>query len=109
MSLLTAAIAYPDYRLVTGDRKSISALVAQGDRGYITGLRGRILCLERLILNLSEELGLKYVRDAVLMCHKADRAIPICVGLHSVQTITDFKSCMKGYLTETDPDGLLDL
>lgn len=84
-SQLCAIVIERSYNhLATGDKRAIVAVEnTLIDNPKLKVLRGKVVCLEQLILRLMTVLGAEQVRDGVCSEPGADRALTVCLSCAS--------------------------
>ncbi len=76
--------------LVTGDKRAVKALEQLlGDRGELTELAGKVLCLEQLFLRLIGMDNAAAIRDAVCGEPGVDHALAVCFSCNSPEVGPD--------------------
>lgn len=71
--LVSHASRVPDSLMATGDKRAIRSLAAAPQCAAITRrLRGRVLCLEQVLLRIVDGIGFETVRDRVVATGRID-------------------------------------
>ena len=97
--LLTRSIAV----LVTGDKRAIAAADAIVPAlPELTGLAGKLACLEQLILRLAERIGCAEGRTRICAEPMVDKALSICFACNSPGGQSDHSSLegLKSYIND---------
>lgn len=74
--LFAVAISRSKLDIATGDKRALRALPElEVVAPKITGVRGRLICLEQIFVLLTQLRGARFVNQAVATCPRADEAI----------------------------------
>jgi hypothetical protein len=75
--------------LVTGDKRAIVAAEAlKSDINRLAELKGKLVCLEQLILGLTGRVGHAVARDSICAEPNVDKALAICFGCRLSEQVT---------------------
>jgi hypothetical protein len=88
---------------VTGDKRAIAAadtifpVLAE-----LTGLAGKLACLEHLVMRLAERIGYAESRRRICAEPMADKALSLCFACNNPETRSDHSSLegLKSYIND---------
>jgi hypothetical protein len=70
--------------VLTGDKRAIAGAESlQQEMTQLTALRGRIACLEQVLIGITERIGVPATRVKICAEPKMDRSLTICFECHS--------------------------
>ena len=92
-SQLCAMAVHRGWPLVlTGDKRAIKAIEVVAEAvDEVSGLRGRVACLEQAIAGITDQIGADAARMAICGEPDVDRAISICFECSRPDSRSDFK------------------
>jgi hypothetical protein len=108
--LLTATNGVESFVLITGDKRCLKALAnGVGIATIQQRLRGRVICLEQVILVLIQLLGFEVVKARVVPMRDCDKSLKACFGSGDLATETNVVEALEGYIAtlRQDAPGLL--
>ncbi len=81
LSLIMTSYQTPDILLLSGDKRFMKALSkTEAAREIFLSLRGRVICLESLLLGLTQSNGFEIIRERVAPCLMSDKAVRAAFG-----------------------------
>lgn len=99
--LFLAAAAHDGYVLATGDKRSLRALTERAEcSGVLAGLKGRVVCLEQLVLRLIDVLGFEEVRSRIVPALSCDNALRVAFGAGLGTSEANAKEALENYVDE---------
>ena len=99
--LISAAISLSDSVLLTGDKRCLKTLVEDARcHGIATGLQGRVLCFEQVMLRLIDHLGFARVQVKVAPNLHCDAALRAAFGSGMESTEANAVASLKSYVVE---------
>ncbi len=100
--LFAVAAADPDGLLLTGDKKALRAFATSGATEMLQRLKGRVICLEQLLLQVVESQTFDVVRDAVAPQRNVDGATKTIFAngtmteeAHAMEGLTSFLGALQ--------------
>ena len=79
--------------ILTGDKRAIvGAESLQEEIRELTALRGRVICLEQALIDITGRIGVPATRIRVCSEPRVDRSLTICFECNSVNTRSDFSA-----------------
>lgn len=109
-TLLTATKGMGAFVLMTGDKRCLTALAdGSGIDEIQERLKGRVICLEQVILLLIRRSRFEFIKQQVLSSLEIDKAIGACFGSGELATETNVVLALEGYIEDLKQDapGLL--
>ncbi len=100
--LLAATSSFPDFRLMTGDKRCIRKLCETPEcRSIADRVKGRVICFEQIVLRLIDRFGFPHVLAKVLPLKLGnDMALRVAFGSGIHCTESNTVSCLQGYVDE---------
>lgn len=97
--LIATTQTEPSFYLVTGDKNCLRALAAAPELGKIRQrLKGRVVCLEQLILRLVETQAFDEILTKVLPGREYDTALKAVFGSGERATRENVLQALRGYI-----------
>ncbi len=79
---LMTAVCSDEFLIATGDKRSLKALAACGEcRNTFDRIRGKVICLEQIILKIVQIHGIEYVRPRIEAATRIDKSVRFCFGV----------------------------
>ena len=99
--LIVATKTEPSFYLVTGDKCCLTALATAGELQDIRGrLKGRVICVEQLILRVIETQGFELVLTKVLPARDYDTALKSIFGSGEKATRENVLLSLEAYIQD---------
>lgn len=83
--LVACAIADPESRLLTGDKRALRALATGSCRSVALALKGRIVCVEHLVHHALDRMGAEALALAIGPYRSEDTAMACIVSPHATE------------------------
>lgn len=97
--LILATRYTPDFILLSGDKRCLSALPQIPTEIY-SRLAGRVVCLELLLLELMEQLGYETLRSRIQPALQYDKTAKVCFGYSRPATEAEARQALQSYLND---------
>jgi hypothetical protein len=99
--LYAAAVQSQDYRLATGDKRSLRALASEVIcRPIAERLSGRVVCLEQIVRESIQHCGFEHVKLKVLPALSCDTALRAAFGSGVNAAPTNVLQALDAYIAE---------
>jgi hypothetical protein len=97
--LILATRNQPDFLLLSGDKKCLTALPKIPTHIY-QRLCGRVICVEQLVLRMIEILGFEAVCDRIQPNAQYDKTIQICFGYSQNSPENQVREALQSYIND---------
>ena len=97
VELFAACLADPDAMIISGDKRAMQALATNCSPDVVTRLRGRVVCLEQLMVMIARRTSCATVIQGVLTHRELDSTVRAIIGPQGCSD-DQFHEGMKSYI-----------
>ena len=102
-ALLAATCEVSPFIFMTGDKRCLRDLAKKVELAEVAErLRGRVICLEQVILLLIRQQGVETIKQQVLPMLDCDTSLKACFGSGEKAIEQNVVEALEGYVTDLD-------
>ncbi len=87
--------------VITGDKRALSAVKSLGF--FCEKLNGRVVVLEAILIHLTSQLGVEFIRHRIKPLRSIDTCIRICFSSNNADPIAGLKSYYAALAKDVEP------